>query len=691
MKKLIVNNQLFKYIGVSLLGAALIIGLAFIPSKTVRADGEERPSLVPEYIEDGYWNDYCYFEHNNAKDDYGTLYLFGEVKSKPSHSGNDMYDAGIILPETVKSGIWNREIKVKSVIAKENTILPVDCSYLLESVRDCYDKNEIDYIDLSNADTRSVTNMSYMFSDVLVKSINLDGEYFDTAKVNNMSFMFAQKSFNYTILDTLTLGSNFSLESVETTESMFDNCQKLTTLDLSAYSAPNNKNMKGMFYNCNSLKSVKLFSSPSLEDMSYTFSYCSSLTELDLSPLGINSTNATIAKLCLDCKSLKTIEFGDNWDIAGINTKDSFFAVFAFCENLQNIYVKKDWKFSSGCKPENMFMGCSQLKGFLGTEYKDIYTNEIVDKYLYSDYDRAHIDGGESNPGYFSFRITPYADLVSSSNNFKLSIYIPLEGDKSLYHIFFGGKEQSLENVNDKLTIDMTAVAKELADEMLLEIKYGDPTIFSQNVSIASYLKQILDPPSLSNYHPVAGSMLRYGAAAQVFFEYNTDNLANEGIGNKYSLDSLKSIEIPGAPLDADAINNCLAEGGSDLKYAGINMTFEYNFKFMMALAMPEDKTWEDYENDSDFNSIISSHTKISSSAGPDETKKYIIINTGVSTIPLLKMDTTVFEFGSNKLSVLQYLYQAANSSQANVTPEFKTLCKALYEYYNAAIACVSK
>ena len=205
-------------------------------------------------------------------------------------------------------------------------------------------------------------------------------------------------------------------------------------------------------------------------------------------------------------------------------------------------------------------------------------------------------------------------------------------------------------------------------------------------------LKQILDTPSLSNYHPVAGSMLRYGAAAQVFFGYNTDNLANEGIGNEYSLDSLESIEIPGAPLDADAINNCLADGGSDLKYAGINMTFEYNFKFMMALAMPERRTWEDYENDSDFSSIISSHIKISSSiAEPDETQKYIIINTGVNTIPLLTMDTTVFEFGSNKLSVLQYLYQATNSSQANVTPEFKTLCKALYEYYNAAIACVSK
>ena len=184
--------------------------------------------------------------------------------------------------------------------------------------------------------------------------------------------------------------------------------------------------------------------------------------------------------------SVFNIEPFANWNAEMVELWVKIFAVFAFCGNLQNIYVKKDWKFSSGCEPENMFMGCSQLKGFLGTEYEDIYTNKVVDTYKYPDYNRAHIDGGESNAGYFSFRITPYADLVSSSNNFKLRIYIPLEGDKSLYHISFGGEEQSLENVTDKLTIDMTAVAKELANEMLLEIKYGDPIIFSQNVSIAS-------------------------------------------------------------------------------------------------------------------------------------------------------------------------------------------------------------
>ena len=65
---------------------------------------------------------------------------------------------------------------------------------------------------------------------------------------------------------------------------------------------------------------------------------------------------------------------------------------FTICSNLRTIYVGDDWTTVAVTSSEYMFNGCKDLVGGAGTNYDE---NQIDAEY-------AHIDGGITNPGYFT-------------------------------------------------------------------------------------------------------------------------------------------------------------------------------------------------------------------------------------------------------------------------------------------------
>lgn len=89
-----------------------------------------------------------------------------------------------------------------------------------------------------------------------------------------------------------------------------------------------------------------------------------------------------------DCTSLTTI------DLSSFNTENvtETNGLFYGCENLKTIYVGDGWNMSYITDSKNMFADCPNLVGGQGTKYDDDHT----------DIEYAHIDGGESNPGYFT-------------------------------------------------------------------------------------------------------------------------------------------------------------------------------------------------------------------------------------------------------------------------------------------------
>ena len=96
--------------------------------------------------------------------------------------------------------------------------------------------------------------------------------------------------------------------------------------------------------------------------MKSMFYGCTGLTSLDLS--SFNTSNVTKMRYMFgDCSGLTTIIVGDGWSTAAVT------------ESI------------------NMFSGCTSLVGGQGTTYND---SNPKDKTY------AHIDGGPSNPGYFT-------------------------------------------------------------------------------------------------------------------------------------------------------------------------------------------------------------------------------------------------------------------------------------------------
>ena len=197
-----------------------------------------------------------------------------------------------------------------------------------------------------------------------------DGTYANVTKVVfNSSFANARPTtahawfFMMENLQSIT-GINY-LNTSEVTDMiyMFSDCTKLTSLDVSNFNTSKVTTMKGMFNACSSLTSLDVshFNTSKVTDMSWMFQNCEKLTSLDVSSFNtakVNNMNYMFA----NCSLLTTIYAGDGWSTAAVTSSD------------------------------DMFNCCTSLVGGLGTTYD---VNHIDKTY-------AHIDGGTSNPGYFT-------------------------------------------------------------------------------------------------------------------------------------------------------------------------------------------------------------------------------------------------------------------------------------------------
>ncbi len=171
-------------------------------------------------------------------------------------------------------------------------------------------------------------------------------------------------------------------ENVTDMTSMFYGCSGITSLDLRHFNTAKVKNMGGLFRDCSGLKSVNLsrFITASVTIMNQMFYGCSNLTSLDLS-----SFNTRVVILST--------------------------GMFMNCNNLITIYASDEWSTQYTMAHSGMFTGCTSLVGGMGTTYDP---NHVDAAY-------AHIDGGPSNPGYFTKKPEPYA--VYDSENTTLTFY----------------------------------------------------------------------------------------------------------------------------------------------------------------------------------------------------------------------------------------------------------------------------
>ena len=264
-------------------------------------------------------------------------------------------------------------------------------------------------LDVSNFDTSSVTNMGDMFSSS--KATTLDVSNFDTSKVTDMSYMFFGSKAT-----TLDL-SNFDTSKVTEMGSMFDSSQA-TTLDLSSFNTSNVTNMSGMFYdNQATTLDLSSFNTSNVTDMSSMFDG-SQATTLDLS--SFNTSNVTDMSYMFRNSQATTL------DLSSFNTSNVTDMNYMFYSNvnLKTIYVSNKFNTNNVTSSTDMFTASTKLVGGAGTKYNSSYINITY----------ARIDGGTSNPGYFtdiadkpkepeSFATDSWKTIIKAVKNNNISKY----------------------------------------------------------------------------------------------------------------------------------------------------------------------------------------------------------------------------------------------------------------------------
>jgi surface protein len=111
------------------------------------------------------------------------------------------------------------------------------------------------------------------------------------------------------------------------------------------------------------IQNIENLNTSQVEDMSFMFSHCKSLSSIDLSSFDTKNVTNT-SRMFGSCENLKTIYVGDNWNLDAVKSSD-------------------------------MFIGCYSLYGEKGSNIvdTDLKTEDII---------YARIDGGKENPGYFT-------------------------------------------------------------------------------------------------------------------------------------------------------------------------------------------------------------------------------------------------------------------------------------------------
>ena len=159
--------------------------------------------------------------------------------------------------------------------------------------------------------------------------------------------------------------------SASNAREMFSWCSSLTSLDLSSFDTSKVTDMSGMFSGCSSLTSLDLSSfntsnvkgQPGYDGgMGHMFSGCSSLTSLDLS--SFNTSNVTgMGGMFSGCSSLTSLDLSsfDTSNVKGTGYPRGMSGMFSGCSKLASLDLSS-FDTSKVTDMDRMFDGCLRLK-----------------------------------------------------------------------------------------------------------------------------------------------------------------------------------------------------------------------------------------------------------------------------------------------------------------------------------------
>ena len=209
-----------------------------------------------------------------------------------------------------------------------------------ESVTDSWDASE---------DTDGSV-MVYVEGEILIIAGNGSGMIYANAD--------SSKVFNGFSTVTIINGANLlNMSNATTLLALFQNCNALTSVDVSTWDVSNVEDMKGVFNKCNSLQSIdvsnwNISSATSIRSM---FSSCSSLTSVDVSKW-VTDNVTEMKNVFFQCSALTSLDVS-NWNTGNVTNMR---CLFQECSSLTSLDVS-NWNTSNVTNMSWLFYGCSSL------------------------------------------------------------------------------------------------------------------------------------------------------------------------------------------------------------------------------------------------------------------------------------------------------------------------------------------
>lgn len=267
----------------------------------------------------------------------------------------------------------------------------------------------IDKIDANNLDVSNVTDGSYMFYSC-ANSTEINVSQWNTSKIKYFDKMFSNCQ-SLAFLDV----NNWDMISGCSLNSMFS-YSGITDIDLSKWDTSNISNLSNLLFNCTKLKQIDLhtWNTKSVSTCYWLFRGCSSLEFINID--GWNTCNVyDMDRMFGECPKLITIKglnklntrnvqftrlmfIADHslttLDLSSFNTQNCIDTsqMFRGCYNLKSIYVSDTFVMTKVSNSTQMFLDCISLIGGAGTTFVSSFIDGTA----------ARIDGGASNPGYFT-------------------------------------------------------------------------------------------------------------------------------------------------------------------------------------------------------------------------------------------------------------------------------------------------
>ena len=154
--------------------------------------------------------------------------------------------------------------------------------------------------------------------------------------------------------------------------------------------------------NLTSIEGIEYLNTSEVTNMTSMFSLCESLESVDVSGFDTRKVT-TMNSMFNECNALKRLDL-TSFDVSQVTNMQQ---MFSNCSSLTTIFASSNWseEVDESLNSWHMFTGCTSLVGGGGTEWDSSYSNDI---------NQAIIDGGEMDPGYFSYK--PYAAYDLTSN-----------------------------------------------------------------------------------------------------------------------------------------------------------------------------------------------------------------------------------------------------------------------------------